>query len=152
MIYQAYLDDVSIHAPTKGATCGRRIVFYWLSSFNPRTHKGCDLFMPTPLRSNACFNPRTHKGCDQACGLFTSSASVSIHAPTKGATKQLRIYELPTTFQSTHPQRVRRCLHFVLFYIVSVSIHAPTKGATRRARVPGTWNARFNPRTHKGCD
>ena len=56
-----------------------------------------------------CFNPRTHTGCDSRVRLVTGRPSkVSIHAPTRGATK-------PTTLG---------------FKFLSVSIHAPTRGAT----------------------
>ena len=76
---------VSIHAPTKGATAlnigldmskvfqsthPQRVrhfvdsVYYSYSSFNPRTHKGCDTSVAQLHDSSECFNPRTHKGCD----------------------------------------------------------------------------------------
>ena len=56
--------------------------------------------------------------------------TVSIHAPTRGA-----------TYAS------RRCEQ-----IQQVSIHAPTRGATAsiRGRLRTIWS--FNPRTHTGCD
>ena len=62
--FQDWVCDVSIHAPTRGAT----LCVTWLipsRSFNPRTHTGCDFFTAFdtqgPKRS---FNPRTHTGCD----------------------------------------------------------------------------------------
>ena len=79
--------DVSIHAPTRGATLqpGGMITSIAFQSthphgvrhewrhhhqtfyrcFNPRTHTGCDF---TKLRTKpriTRFNPRTHTGCDQ---------------------------------------------------------------------------------------
>ena len=51
-------------------------------SFNPRTHIGCDLMLLTLNGLMLSFNPRTHIGCDfdrydEPCQLY-----VSIHAPT----------------------------------------------------------------------
>ena len=100
--------QVSIHAPTKGATHFRTLRLFLHACFNPRTHEGCDtaffvviLLMYTfqsthprrvrPLLSISpnvrdSFNPRTHEGCDKC-------APVEI-------VKVAR-------FQSTHPRRVR---------------------------------------------
>ena len=77
--------------------------------FNPRTHEGCDavLFLlgkseiwfqsthPRGVRPASCFvcfflngfNPRTHEGCDTQKEAANQSEIVSIHAPTRGATK-----------------------------------------------------------------
>ncbi len=78
--------QVSIHAPTRGATgdgfTGKDIK----RSFNPRTHAGCDMENAESLLSVCCFNPRTHAGCDQIC--LTKSRCRFV-------------------FQSTHPRGVR---------------------------------------------
>ena len=62
---QVRVHRVSIHAPTQGATsstCGSH-------------------------RSESSFNPRTHAGCDSAVRpVFRVGDVVSIHAPTQGAT------------------------------------------------------------------
>ena len=57
--------NVSIHAPTRGAT---------------RRRHGC-------REVTECFNPRTHTGCDAGYRLMGWLQMVSIHAPTRGATK-----------------------------------------------------------------
>ena len=55
---------VSIHAPTRGATvCGFSFLLEFLR-FNPRTHEGCDSFSYALLLKFISFNPRTHEGCD----------------------------------------------------------------------------------------
>jgi len=78
-----------------------------------------------------CFNPRTHAGCDAAPrSMAACTPSVSIHAPTRGATYTRR--------SKIHQGRV--------------SIHAPTRGATTRRRINQDGPLRFNPRTHAGCD
>ena len=99
---------VSIHAPTWGATSfnwsgtankdwfqsthprGVRlrylVVAEYGSSFNPRTHVGCDLNSAQTLQGQFGFNPRTHVGCDLVV-LFLALNCLS--------------------FQSTHPRGVR---------------------------------------------
>ena len=46
-IILSYKDDkcicVSIHAPTRGATCSAHNWLRYNMGFNPRTHEGCDL-------------------------------------------------------------------------------------------------------------
>ena len=61
---------------------------------------------------------------------FPVSLSISIHAPTKGATYG---------FFSWH-------------YITSISIHAPTKGATPAEALLPAPLLHFNPRSHEGSD
>ena len=80
-----------------------------------------------------CFNPRTHTGCDLAkLRIFLTPNGVSIHAPTRGATRRCHgIRYNRHRFQSTHPHGVRLFLFndFLCFHISC-----------------------FNPRTHTGCD
>ena len=142
--------------------------------FNPRTHVGCDLsiFTTVPYISN--FNPRTHVGCDNHCCRALAARSISIHAPTWGATFFIYTFASSTVFQSTHPRGVRRNRHggrvissdnfnprthvgcdiFYLYlcFVNGISIHAPTWGATRRSRRSRQSGGNFNPRTHVGCD
>ena len=126
---QLHAAEVSIHAPTWGATKGRysisetakfqsthprgvRRAQAWLSwgwhRFNPRTHVGCDQAFSRLQALLRCFNPRTHVGCDSWLVGCRHFMLVSIHAPTWGATD-------------------RRIEHMSIF---GVSIHAPTWGAT----------------------
>ena len=56
---------VSIHAPTRGATIRYKQASYIKTSFNPRTHTGCDISKhPRWFWKASSFNPRTHTGCD----------------------------------------------------------------------------------------
>ena len=105
------INQVSIHAPARGATSSLlssclRCLFQSTHPrgvrqrlavdrgravrFNPRTREGCDgtcWRSPTPA---GCFNPRTREGCD-AYELFqVRPFCVSIHAPARGATLQVR--------------------------------------------------------------
>ena len=103
--------DVSIHAPTQGATHSERLACYCYASFNPRTHTGCDLLPPQQQGKKDCFNPRTHTGCDITHSQESPRA---------------------IKFQSTHPHGVRHWLLIGATQSLIVSIHAPTRGATWR--------------------
>ena len=109
LIKRIFRRVVSIHAPTRGATfpnlshgchllcfnprthtgCDStfRISFRPILGFNPRTHTGCDGINKRNGCVYECFNPRTHTGCDNIPQQITDFRVVSIHAPTRGATK-----------------------------------------------------------------
>ena len=80
--------NVSIHAPTKGATfsfCAFTCPFEFQSTL-PRRER---LHQQKRHKSQRCFNPRSHEGSDADVWVVrTARKTVSIHAPTKGATKQ----------------------------------------------------------------
>ena len=102
--------DVSIHAPTQGATTGALA-----RASTPR------LFQSTHPR-----RVRQHRRMDAE-----GPRNVSIHAPTQGATiAPPRVAIAAVAFQSTHPRRVRLEGFPLLYAIEGVSIHAPTQGAT----------------------
>ena len=117
---------VSIHAPTKGATgtyffnTGATFGFQFT---RPRRARQVSTL---PLDKADCFNSRAHEGRDTTKAPQVAPAPVSIHAPTKGATKQ----GFSSVFQPF------------------VSIHAPTKGATSvmRRGSPSAWFQFTRPR------
>ena len=100
---------VSIHAPTRGAT-GNSRRHLWQFKFQSTHPHGVRHHLNSLLTyKRISFNPRTHTGCDPALRLHHRSISkVSIHAPTRGATKS-----------------GAGCR-----FNYKVSIHAPTRGAT----------------------
>ena len=143
--------DISIHAPTWGATFFREKIWMNLlfqsthprgvrpismpmsmspANFNPRTHVGCDAHPEHSSAHDSDFNPRTHVGCDGVLILLKSAIlyfnprthvgcdaagararrllTISIHAPTWGATDG----------------------HGAADVGGAISIHAPTWGAT----------------------
>ena len=81
----------------------------------------------------SCFNPRTHTGCDSPDqGYFRSGrTSVSIHAPTRGATPGMVFTIEPMI--SFNPRTHTGC---------------DMRGINRYAKAANC----FNPRTHTGCD
>ena len=141
---------VSIHAPTRGATNRNKFCCECLKFQSTHPHGVRHGYFVSTRPTNS-FNPRTHTGCD-LCSVFSAMyRSVSIHAPTRGATEAIR-------------SEVKG---------FAVSIHAPTRGATsafcnnaRNALFQSTHphGVRltaierrskpfcFNPRTHTGCD
>ena len=140
---------VSIHAHVKGATLPIRLT--------TKTH---------------CFNPRAREGRDSPGRGGRWCRSVSIHAPTSGATVRQTSKPSMSGFQSTRPRRARpqryigrsrsrvfqstrpRGTRRVLPDDVTsgeVSIHASARDATYSA--PGvTLLTCFNPRVRAGRD
>ena len=55
--------QVSIHAPTRGATLMSQNSQVSIG-FNPRTYERCDLSLRRKTSSFSCFNPRTYERCD----------------------------------------------------------------------------------------
>ena len=121
---------ISIHAPAKGATWqavrSRRV-----SHFNPRSREGSDE-RPAQLWARLRhFNPRSREGSDRIAEPGTYDvASISIHAPAKGATDN---------------NRPRNACGFI-------SIHAPAKGATSVRQTSARPSRNFNPRSREGSD
>ena len=123
-----------------------------IGNFNPRSHKGSDLSQQPFWAKSSNFNPRSHKGSDMNQSGEMTDRSISIHAPTRGATIAGR----------------------ELWQELEISIHAPTRGATfwgarirsrcsifqstlpqgeRHGKTIRTVGAiYFNPRSHKGSD
>src|SRR5665647_2031554 len=87
----------------------RRLVgdmFPAVGGFNPRTHAGCDrnqLIIITILRVSIHAPTR---GATRYCVNGYPRLTVSIHAPTRGATNIYSSSFIPPVFQSTHPRGV----------------------------------------------
>ena len=99
---------LSIHAPTRGATVKNLHLFIDIITFKPRSYKRSDIifvglvivlisFNPRSYKRSDShlhplflhphtFNPRSYKRSDDNGITFWKSASLSIHAPTRGAT------------------------------------------------------------------
>ena len=114
--------QVSIHAPTWGAT-------------RCRAHRVCSI---------GSFNPRSHLGSDYVASNDSVGIDVSIHAPTWGATltkQRLNTTKVVSihapTWGATHQDTLVAC-------IVGVSIHAPTWGETTGA-LTDVYQAKFQP-------
>ena len=153
-----HLLPVSIHAPTRGATSTATDQARARASFNSRTHEGCDPTTSPAWTGRSSFNSRTHEGCDLTARDAVTLFTVSIHAPTRGATRMpgttpasmpsfnSRTHEgcdvnrnRPSKgkgkFQFTHPRGVRHRHMRRAGGEVPVSIHAPTRGATAMSTI-----------------
>src|SRR5258708_2845596 len=123
--------QVSIHAPTRGATRLIRFIPTPRHCFNPRAHTGRD-----PTTRSAARNHRVFQSTRPGGGRRRSPwdahlpAGVSIPAPTRGAT---------LLHDRGHSQSY-------------VSIHAPTRGATHFTQTFPFASRCFNPRAHTGRD
>ena len=122
-------------------------------SFNPRTHTGCDQFWVVPRIVVMLFQSTHPHGVrhiyDDAIHITTQfqsthphgvrhpyllfppcRCSVSIHAPTRGATR-LHQGQTLTAYVTIHaPTRGATSTKRKVDVLESVSIHAPTRGAT----------------------
>ena len=76
---------ISIHAPTRGATITNyiKLRFHVFQSTLPREER---LLSLCQCHSRMNFNPRSHERSDVKYSLACSAFSISIHAPTRGAT------------------------------------------------------------------
>ena len=101
-----------------------------IQDFNPRSHKGSDGFEKGRTWARIYFNPRSHKGSDTAINGSLLDYAISIHAPTRGATKPLAQPGQFPGFQSTLPQGERLLPVLLIVINFDISIHAPTRGAT----------------------
>ena len=100
---------VSIHAPTRGATYAFTIVDDRLTSFNPRTHEGCDLsctHCPHYLLRFQSTHPRGVRLIPKY-GIVRAHKFQSTHP--RGVRLDVFVSKQSKySFQSTHPRGVRR--------------------------------------------
>ena len=166
--------QVSIHAPTRGATAIRSTWTAKDSCFNPRPYERGDIvvergyisqeFQSTPLREGRPFSESSQSSSKafQSTPLREGrleradddhvQATVSIHAPTRGATdgrwsswqRPLVSIHAPTRGATTCAHRGNRR--------DAVSIHAPTRGATPRWLRSHGHLLGFNPRPYERGD
>ena len=101
-----------------------------LKGFNPRPHARGDGKTETDSQGVTRFNPRPHARGDKHGSITLDISTVSIHAPTRGATTTKSRYYYQMQFQSTPPREGRLQFDTPPTCKYTVSIHAPTRGAT----------------------
>ena len=83
---EAFINHVSIHAPTKGATIMKDVILtfrmFQSTLLRKERHKRMLYY-----NKHSSFNPRSYERSDKICQKLGMDLDVSIHAPTKGATK-----------------------------------------------------------------
>ena len=121
---------ISIHAPTRGATSATKWALCAARNFNPRAHEGRDLSARINTLPIHYFNPRAHEGRDLLMqSRWRRPSTISIHAPTRGATCPHSHSAIGRRFQSTRP-----------------------RGARPAGSGVGSAGYDFNPRAHEGRD
>ena len=121
---------VSIHAPTRGATCDAVVIASSRCRFQSTHPRGVRRRHFVSNRRWHSFNPRTHEGCD------------------------LRAHQTPSTgelFQSTHPRGVRHSSLSSKLYDISFNPRTH-EGCDPKNAPRFSLSSCFNPRTHEGCD
>ena len=127
---KAVQSHISIHAPARGATYQGAVSALEAMIFQSTLPRG-ERPRPGP---RACrlshFNPRSREGSDLEISIWVNSASISIHAPARGATRATSEQPRWYTFQSTLPR------------------------GERPYRFPccDTRDQHFNPRSREGSD
>ena len=119
-----------------GVRLGVKVVRAFSACFNPRTHTGCDR-ADFEKRQGHCKFQSTHPHGVRLryCHIFGHHIFVSIHAPTRGATRLLlpRPRLFPVSIHA--PTRGATKDSNKGYLSVRVSIHAPTRGATARTKL-----------------
>ena len=121
---------ISIHAPTKGATCCRHPYRHQCKYFNPRSHEGSDFLLflwhlgQKPFQSTLPRRERPPR-------LATCRHPYQVFQSTLPRRERPGVYTIVAVarFQSTLPRRERLAAQ-ILGIDLPISIHAPTKGAT----------------------
>ena len=122
--------QISIHAPTKGATA-------------------------PPQLSNGAFDISIHAPTKGATKLEDKKTSCKLFQSTLPRRERLPISNERSrkiTFQSTLPRRERQSRAYQYCLWAIISIHAPTKGATRDIAAFDAYLRDFNPRSHEVSD
>ncbi len=164
--------QVSIHAPTRGATrpplptsspsgfqftrprgarqpdhavCGNRLEFQFTRPRGARPHaQDSKLFLSS-------FNSRAHEGRDIGFGHGWPLDCVSIHAPTRGATPIGSSFRPSITFQFTRPRGARPSANDIPQDVWMFQFTRP-RGARPITRPTRSTKIRFNSRAHEGRD
>ena len=144
--------SISIHTPTKGATHlnARYDLMYKFQSTLPRRERQPPYRAFEPFLLH--FNPHSHEGSDGSRNGLNTWFCISIHTPTKGATKSMWL-TLPNGSISIHtPTKGATLYPGLLSSLKRISIHTPTKGATKHLFTCRRHVVYFNPHSHEGSD
>ena len=151
-VFRSKALGISIHAPTRGATCSGHKIFYTGSKFQSTLPRG---------------ERRLYTGSRVYHYIFQSTL------PRGERRKALRSTRCIDIFQSTLPRgerpQYRTIIHSIVYFnprshegsdgnmllqLLStvISIHAPTRGATSAVLLLPVATSNFNPRSHEGSD
>ena len=106
-------------------------MYYLGSSFNPRTHEGCDFFSIDAFKAGTTVSIHAPtRGATPNDTIYYECEEVSIHAPTRGATESWNTRNSWGHVSIHAPTRGATTGDLCIANIPEVSIHAPTRGAT----------------------
>ncbi len=125
------------------------VLLNWFQSTPPRG--GRLRLRRIPMRGH-CFNPRPRAGGDVWALGQLSGASVSIHAPARGATGTSGHYYCSQCVSIHAPARGATLVVRSEETAPPVSIHAPARGATSAVSAGARAGKGFNPRPRAGGD
>ena len=108
----AFRNEISIHAPTRGATPYVNTTSGTGDNFNPRSHKGSDAGILGSEEVTGDFNPRSHKGSDS--NFTQNSISVLFH-----------FYQSFPHIIFPHTARFRLLIIFCTFFLVRIAQRFP---------------------------
>ena len=143
--------SISIHAPARGATFARLLLIISYSDFNPRSREGSDhnvLQFGITVKLFQSTLPRGER--QNATGMIISLGIISIHAPARGATKELEKSSDSLEISIHAPARGATFEHRHNA-AANISIHAPARGATNSS-ILSIGVSHFNPRSREGSD
>ena len=98
---------ISIHAPTRGATFLRNFMCVDQMRFQSTLPREERRYKTPSCTLLSDFNPRSHERSDCIWKQLVNSGIISIHAPTRGATKSPEVIPPLSLFQSTLPREER---------------------------------------------
>ena len=124
-------------------------MYQW--DFNPRSHERSDSpdTIPTAIALN--FNPRSHERSDCCSPYFAVFPSISIHAPTRGATCTSDSVISLSTFQSTLPREERQLRHLIGIVCMYFNPRSHERSDFFHNCFEHVLNY-FNPRSHERSD
>ena len=127
---KALYKGISIHAPTNGAT-ESRTAFNLRWSFQSTLRRTERPYLYQHIPQPGHFNPRSDERSDMQSTGKMAQQTISIHAPTNGAT-QLQTSTWETFGISIHAPTNGATQMWIMINAspIFISIHAPTNGAT----------------------
>ena len=124
-----HVHDISIHAPTRGATI-QEILQKVDIHFNPRPYTRGDRVAEDTWTTEHISIHAPTRGATNIYFLYCQYKIISIHAPTRGATKPLEYIILSLNF-NPRPYTRGDPIFIIVLLCTFISIHAPTRGATK---------------------
>ena len=123
------------------------------NNFNPHSHEGSDTGRIKRVRRMVHFNPHSHKGSDLlSLVALLALLEISIHTPTKGATKaEAKVRQHISNFNPhSHEGSDKGGSESTAAYIQFQS--TLPRRERRRGRGFRAYVGNFNPHSHEGSD